>query len=94
MPFLALMTCSRVKCVFKRPTPDTRSLKETTVNLSDKPLDDTLHLDLWKGLKYAVTLTLLPIQDILNRVTMVVRSLPVEMAEEDREENMKIIKGS
>ena len=94
MPFWALMACSRGKFAFKRHIPDTRSLKETNVNLSDKPLDDTLHLDLWKGLNYAVALTLLPIQGILNRATTAVRSLPVEMAEEARVENVKILKGS
>jgi hypothetical protein len=88
------MTFSRVKFAFRRHTPDTPSLKYTIVNLSDKPLDDALHLHLWKGLNYAVALTLLPFQDILNGAKTAVKPLPVEMVEEAREENMKILKGS
>jgi hypothetical protein len=41
-----------------------------------------------------VALTLFPIQDILTGTKRSVRSLPVEMAEEAREENIKILKGS
>jgi len=36
---------------------------------------------------------LLPIQNIFTGAKTAVRSLPVEMAEEVREENMKILKG-
>jgi len=77
-----------------RHIPDTLALKDTIVNLSDKPLDDARHLDLWKGLNYAVALPLLPIQDILIGTKTAARSLLVEMAEEARKENMKILKAS
>jgi hypothetical protein len=58
-----------------RHTPDIPALKDTIVNLSDKPLDDARHLDLWKGLNYAVAVTLLPIQDILTGTKTAERSL-------------------
>ena len=46
------------------------------------------------GLNFAVTPCTIPIEDILARVERAVQSLPVEMAEEARQETVIIIKSS
>jgi len=57
-------------------------------------LDDRVSSVLQKGLNYAVTPCTVPIEDILAGVEKVVQSLPVEMAEEARQETVRIIKSS
>jgi hypothetical protein len=56
------------------------------VKLSNKPLDDGLQSALQKGLNFAISPTKLPIEDIVTGVEKSVHSLPVETAEEIREE--------
>ena len=57
-------------------------------------LDDGVSSLLQKGLNYAVTPRTIPIEDILAGVEKAVQSLPVEMAEEARQETVRIIKSS
>ena len=64
------------------------------VNLSNKPLDDSLRSALQKGLNFAISPTTLPIEDIITGVEKAVHSLPVETAEEIRHETVRIIKSS
>jgi hypothetical protein len=59
---------------------------ETVVKLSNKPLDDSLHCALQKGLNFAISPTTLPIKDIITGVEKAVHSLPVETDEEIRQE--------
>src|SRR5215469_1292483 len=69
-----------------------RKPKDTVINLSGHILDDGLHSLLQKGLNYAVTPRNLPIEDLLTGVEKAVQSLPVESAEEARQETVRIIK--
>jgi len=64
------------------------------INLSDKKLDDGLSSLLQKGLNYAVNPRTVPIEDILAGVVKAVQSLPMEMAEEARQETVRVIKSS
>ena len=64
------------------------------VKLSGKPLDDTVYSALRKGLNYAVAPTVLPIEDILTGAEMAIKTLPAEMAEEARQETVRIIRDS
>ena len=64
------------------------------INLSDQNLDDGVSSLLQKGLNYAVTPQYTPIEDILASVEKAVQSLPVETAEEARQETVRIIKNS
>jgi hypothetical protein len=66
---------------------------KTIINLSGQTLDDGVSL-LQKGFNYAVTPCTIPIEDILDGVEKAVQSVPVEMAEEARQENVIIIKSS
>jgi hypothetical protein len=71
-----------------------RTPKETVVNLSSQTLDDGLQSLLQKGLNYAVTPQNVPIEDLLTGVEKAVRSLPIESAEEVRQETVRIIKSA
>jgi len=71
-----------------------RTPKETVINLSGRILDDGLHSLLQKGLNYAVTPRNVPIEDLLAGVEKAVQSLPVESAEEARQETVRIIKSA
>jgi len=64
------------------------------INLSDQKLDYAVYSLLQKGLNYAVTPFSTPIEDILAGVEKAELSLPVEMAEEARQETVRIIKSS
>jgi hypothetical protein len=74
--------------------PTTKTSKETVINLSGRTLDDRVSSLLQKCLNYAVTPRTIPIEDILAGFEKAVQSLPVEMAEEDRQETVRIIKSS
>jgi hypothetical protein len=65
---------------------------KTLINLSGQMLDDGVSSLLQKGLNYAVTPCTITIEDILAGVEKAVQSLPVEMAEEARQETVRIIK--
>jgi hypothetical protein len=69
-----------------------RVSKETVINLSRRTLDDGTYSLPQKGL--AVTPRTTPIEDVLPGVKKAVQSLPVEVAEEARDENVRIIKSS
>jgi len=69
-----------------------KTIKGTVINLSNQKLDQGIYSLLQKGLNYAVTPRTLPIEDLLTGVEKAVRSLPVEMAEEARQETIRIIK--
>ena len=64
------------------------------INLSDQKLDDAEHSLLQKGLNFAVMPRSTPIDDILAGVEKAVLPLPVEMADEARQETVRIIKNS
>ena len=59
---------------------------KTVINLSGQTLDDGVPSSLQKGPNYAVTPRTVPIEDILAGVEKAVQSLPVDMAEEARQE--------
>ena len=72
----------------------TKKTTDTVINLSDQKLEDGAASLLQKGLNFAVTPRHTPIEDILTGVEKAVRSLPVEKAEEARQETVRIIKNS
>jgi len=78
----------------KTQNPTTKTSIETVISLSGHTLDDGVSSLLQKGLNYAVTPSTIPIEDILAGVEKAVQSLPVEMAEEARQETVRIIKSS
>jgi hypothetical protein len=78
----------------RKQHPTTITSKQTVINLSDQTLDDGVASLLQKGLNYAVTPRTIPIEDILAGIEKTVQSLPVEMAEEARQETVRIIKNS
>jgi hypothetical protein len=71
---------------------NTKTPKNTVIDLSDQKLEDGISSLLQKGLNYAVTPRSIPIEDILAGVEKAVQSLPVETAEEARQETLRIIK--
>jgi hypothetical protein len=73
---------------------DKGTSKTTVINLSGECLDEGISFLLQKGLNYAVTTCTTPIEDILAGVEKAGKSLPVEMAEEARQETVRIIKSS
>jgi hypothetical protein len=64
------------------------------INLSGQMMDDGVSSLLQKGLNYAMTPCTIPIEDILAGDKKAVQSLPVEMAEEARQETVRIKKSS
>jgi hypothetical protein len=62
-------------------------------NLRDKSLDGATNSVLSKGLNFAVSSLVLPIEDILGGVKDISK-LPVEVAEDVREETPRILKVS
>jgi hypothetical protein len=56
------------------------------VNMSGKPPDEDVYSTLQKGLNHAVAPTVLPIEDIVTGVVTAVKSPPVNIAEEARQE--------
>jgi hypothetical protein len=78
----------------KTQHPTTKTSKEMVINLSDQTLDDGLFSLLQRGLNFAVAPCTLPIVDILAGVEKAVHTLPVEMAEEARQETVRVIKSS
>jgi hypothetical protein len=77
-------------CKTQHPTTHTPS--DTVINLSEQVLDEGLSSLLQKGLNYAVTPRSIPMEDILTGVEKAIKSLPVEKAEEARQETVRIIK--
>jgi hypothetical protein len=80
--------------LYKKQHPTTKTTRETVINLTDQKLDNALSSLLQKGLNFAVTPCSSPIEDILAGVEKAVLSLPAEMAEEARQETVRIIKHS
>jgi len=76
----------------KKQHPITKNEKETVINLSDEKLDGAVSSLLHKGLNFAVTPRSTPIEDILTGVENAILSLPVEKAEEARQETVRILK--
>jgi hypothetical protein len=74
--------------------PTSRTSNTTGINLSTQTLDKGTHSELQKGLNYAVTPRVTPVEDILSSVEKAVHSLPVEIAEEARQETVRILKTS
>lgn len=66
----------------KHPVP----LPPEKVNMSGKPPGEDVHSTLRKGLNHVVASTVLPIEDIFTGVETAVKSLPVNIAEEARQE--------
>jgi hypothetical protein len=77
-----------------RQHPTTKTSKETVINLSGRMLDDGVSSLLQKSLNYDVTPCTITTEDILAGVEEAVQSLPVEMAEEARQETVRFIKSS
>jgi hypothetical protein len=80
--------------LYNKQHPTTNTTRETVMNLSDQKLDGAMSSLLQKGLNFAVTQRSTPIEDILAGVEKAVLSLPAEMAEEARQETVRIIKYS
>jgi len=78
----------------KKQHPTTNTIKETVINLSDQKLDDAVYSLLQKGLNFVVTPHSTSIEDILAGMEKAALSLPVEMAEEARQETVRITKKS
>jgi hypothetical protein len=76
----------------KTQHPTTKTSKETVIKLSGQTLNDGVYSLLQKSLNYAVIPRTIPIEDIIAGVEKAVQSLPVEMAEEAREENVRIMR--
>ena len=72
----------------------TRISKGTVINLNGQSLDDGLLSLLQKGLNYAITPRNVPIEELLTGVEKAVQALPVESAEEARQETIRIIKSA
>jgi hypothetical protein len=79
----------KLSWLYKTQHPTTRSSKEMVINLSGRTLDDGTYSLIQKGLNCAVTARTTPIEDILAGVEKAVHSLPVEMAEEARQETKR-----
>ena len=76
----------------KQQHPVPEAPKNTVINLSNQDLEEgTLSL-LQKGLNYAVTPRATPVEDILVGIEKAIQSLPVDKAEEARQEAVRIIK--
>ena len=86
--------CKKFARLHEKQHPTTNTIKETVINLSDQKLDDAVYSLLQKGLNFAVTPCSTRIEDILAGVEKAALSLPVEMAEEARQETVRIIKNS
>ena len=67
--------------------------KENVINLSHT-LGDAVYSLLQKGLNYAVTPCITPIEGVLAGVEKTIQFLPEEKAEEARQETVRIIKSS
>jgi hypothetical protein len=80
--------------LLRKQYPTKKTSKETVINLSDQTLDDGISLLLQKGLNYSVIPRTIPIEGILAGIEKAVLSLPFEMAEEARQETVRIIKSS
>jgi len=78
----------------KKQHPITKNEKETVINLSDEKLDDPVYSMLHKGLNFTVTSRSTPIEDMLTGVEKTILSLPVQKAEEARQETVRILKNS
>jgi len=78
----------------KTQHPTAKTSKETVINLSGWMLEDGLSSLLQKGPNYAVAPHTISIEDTLAGVGKAVQSLPIEMAEEARQETVRIIKSS
>jgi hypothetical protein len=86
--------CKKFARLHTKQHPTTNTIKETVINLSDQKLEDAVYSLLQKGLNFAVTPRSTPIEDTLAGVEKAVISLPVEMAEEARQETVRIIKNA
>jgi hypothetical protein len=64
------------------------------INLSSVPLEDAAYSALGKGLNYAVSPAALPIEAFLTGVENTVVFLPVAVAEEVRQETLRILKAT
>jgi hypothetical protein len=78
----------------KNEIPGTEALKNSVINLSTQELDEGTFSLLQKGLNNPVDSRAQTIEEILASIENVVRSLPVEQAEEARHESVRIIKTS
>jgi hypothetical protein len=86
--------CTKFQRLHRVQHPATQADKKTEMNLSSVPLEDAANSALSKGLNYAVYLATLPIEDILTDVEKAIVCLPVEAAEEVRQETVRILKAS
>jgi len=69
-------------------------MKESVIKHSDQKLDDAVYSVLQKGLIYALTPCTTRIGDFLAGVERAVLSLPLEIAEEARQETVITMKSS
>jgi hypothetical protein len=68
--------------------------EDTVINLTNQTLDEGLLSLLQKGLNFAISPGAIPIEDTLASVEKTLHELPVEIAEEIRQETGRIIKNS
>jgi hypothetical protein len=68
--------------------------RKTVTDLSNMPLEDAAYSILNKGMNSAVTLAVVPTEDILCGVAKAIGVLPEETAEEVGQETIRILKGS
>jgi hypothetical protein len=80
--------------LYRKQHPEPKDTTRTVINLSNQTLPDGLSSLLEKGLNYAITPSTNPIEDTLAGIEKAIRDLPVEQAEEARQETVRIIKNA
>jgi len=88
----ANQTNQEIYRLHKKQHPITKYEKKTLIKFSDQKLDDAVYSLLETGLKIAVTPRYTSIEDILTGVEKAILSLPVEKADEARQETVRILK--
>jgi hypothetical protein len=74
--------------------PFSHDNRKTLVNLSEVPLEEASCSALRKGLNYAVTPTVVPVEDFLCVVDKALDALPEDTAEKVRQETIRILNSS
>jgi hypothetical protein len=86
--------CREFQCLNKAQHPPILpNSRETVINLSKMLLEEAACLALSKGLTYAETLAVVPVEDILCEVEIALGALPKEPPKEVWQENVRIPKG-
>jgi hypothetical protein len=87
--------CKKFQRLHKTQHPPLPSYnREPVVNLSEVPLEEPACSALSKGLNYAVTSAVVPVENILCGLEKAIGILPEETGKEVRQETIRILKGS